>query len=62
MPFYDKIDQRIEKWSEIIYFVVSKITVFIIIMPNVLTSVYTYMSFLKDPSEKYELVLPLPIW
>lgn len=60
MPFYDKIDQRIEKWSQIIYFLITNITVSVLIMPKVLTSVYVY--FLKDPSENYELELPLPLW
>lgn len=62
MPFYDGIDQRIEKWSQIIYFLVAKITVSILIMPKVLSSVYSYMNFLKDPNENYELELPLPIY
>lgn len=62
MPFYDEIDQRIEKWCEIIYFVIIRLNASTIVMSKVLASAYHYICFLKDPCGNYELELPLPMW
>lgn len=58
--FYDQIDQRIEKWSKIIHFVMMKVTCSVLFIPKVLASLYIY--FMKDSCENYELELPFPMW
>lgn len=59
-PFYDKIDQGIEKWTENAYFVITNVTLFVSFVPKILFSIYVY--FVVGLSENDTFELPFPTW
>lgn len=60
--FYDKIDQRIDKWNRIIYVGFTKIIFPVAFTPKILISIYVYINFAIGLNENYALDLPFPMW
>lgn len=56
---YVQINEKIEKWSEIIHFVIAKLTPLCLILPKFIVSLSIYFTIV---SETVELELPLPMW
>lgn len=58
--FYENIDERIEKWSEIIYITLMKVIPLILSVPKILYNIYVYFVIGLDENDTLEL--PLPMW
>lgn len=56
---YENVDEIIEKWSKIVYFVSVVMSPMSLILPNILLSVYTYST---TELESDSFILLLPMW
>lgn len=56
---YEKINKKVEKWTEVLYFGLFKVTVPAALLPNCLWSFYIYFS---TDLGRDAFNVPFPIW
>lgn len=57
--FCDEIDQRFEKWSEIVYFSLMKVTPAVAFVPKILVSIYVCLAINSWENDALELSFPM---
>lgn len=58
-PMYDETNRQVEKWCEIGYFAMVKLTPLLLILPTFIVSVFVYLT--TDLANE-ALVLPFLLW
>lgn len=62
--FYNKIGEQIQKWSEILYLGIMKISLPVLILPKIMISIYMYMTmhWMCFSWENDAIELPFQMW